>query len=216
MVRCSPMIEVLLADDHVMLREGICARFEASPDIRIAAEAGSISEILKLLRAAKFHVILLDIKLSDGSGISVIRKIRALQPKTRIIVLTMYDHPQYAIHALKKGAHGYVVKGAPVEELVEAIHAVLEGKQFVSPVMAEKLEGIMKEGPRKAALDSLSHREFEVLTRLASGLSVKEVAKHIGVSQKTVTTYRTRLMDKLKLANNAEIVRYALDTLLID
>ena len=210
------MIDVLLADDHVMLREGICARFESSRDIRIAGEAGSVAEILKLLRAAKFHVILLDIKLEDGSGINIIRKIRKLQPKIRIIVLTMYDHPQYAIHALKKGAHGYVVKGAPVEELIEAIHAVLEGKRFISPAMAVKLEGLMKEGPRKAALDSLSHREFEVLTRLASGLSVKEVAKHIGVSQKSVTTYRTRLMDKLNLANNAEIVRYALDTLLID
>lgn len=210
------MIDVLLADDHTMLREGICARFESSSDIRIAGEAGSIAEILKLLRTAKFHVILLDIKLADGSGIALIRKIHKLQPKIRIIMLTMYDHPQYAIHALKKGANGYVVKGAPVEELVAAIRAVLEGKRFISPVMAAKLEGIMKEGRRKAALDSLSHREFEVLTRLASGLSVKEVAKHIGVSQKTVTTYRTRLMDKLNLANNAEIVRYALDTLLID
>ncbi|MFH0908529.1 MAG: response regulator transcription factor [bacterium] len=210
------MIDVLLADDHVMLREGICARFESSPDIRIAAEAGSTRDILKFLRAAKFHVILLDIKLADGSGMSIIRKIRRLQPKLRIIMLTMYDHPQYAIQALKKGAHGYVVKGAPVEELMSAIRAVVEGRRFISPVMADKLEGVMKEGCRKGALGSLSHREFEVLTHIASGLSVKEVAKQIGVSQKTVTTYRTRLMEKLNLANNAEIVRYALDALLID
>jgi DNA-binding NarL/FixJ family response regulator len=210
------MIRVLLVDDHAMLRQGIRAFLRSCRDVRISGEAGSAKEMLRELRARDYDVVVLDIKLGDGSGISLLRKIRGLRPGAQVLILTMYDNTQYAAHAIEHGARGYVVKGAAVDELAEAIRTVHAGKLFVSPSLKRRMSRWVKDVRRQDLVDLLSHREYEVLTRLAKGLTLKEVAAHLGVSTKTVTTYRTRLMDKLSLSNNADIVRFALKAQLID
>jgi DNA-binding NarL/FixJ family response regulator len=210
------MIRILLVDDHAMLRQGIRAHLRTCRDIRIADEAGSGKEMMTLLRRKPYDVIVLDIKLSDGSGLTMLRKIRALRPSTRIVILTMYDSTQYASHALEHGVKGYVVKGAAVDELTAAIRAVHAGKVFVSPSIKRRMARWVKDVRRQDQLDRLSPREYEVLKSLANGQTLKEVAANLGVSTKTITTYRTRLLDKLNLSTNADIVRIAIRAQLVD
>lgn len=210
------MIRLLLVDDHVMLREGIRSMLADHKDICIEGEVGSAAEMFACLKKNRFDVIILDIKLTDASGVALLQRIKRLQPKVKVIMLTMFDQVHYAIHALQSGADAYVVKGATTDELLEAIHDVRRGKTYVSASMASKLAGWVRPGRGDTELDALSHREFEVLTMLGRGLSVKEIAAHLTVSQKSVTTYRSRLMQKLHLSNNAEIVKFAVNSLLVD
>ena len=210
------MIRLMLADDHAMLREGLRSKLANSPDIEIVGEAGSAKELLASIAALKPSVMILDMKLPDANGVTLIRQIKTSLPNCKIVVLTMYDHVRYAVHALESGADGFVVKGAPFEELLQAIHTVTNGSTFVSSTMASKLVGHLKRGKRKGSLESLSQREFEVLILLGNGLSVKEIAYQLGVSEKSVTTYRARVMEKLQMANKTDLIRYAIESGLIE
>lgn len=210
------MIRLMLVDDHAMLREGLRSKFESCADIQIVGEAASAREFLSKLPAAKPSVAILDMKLPDGNGITLIRQVKEAQPDCRIVVLTMYDHVRYAVHALESGAEGFVVKGAPFDELLKAVRTVAGNGTYVSSAMASKLVGHLKRGKRKGSLESLSQREFEVLILLGNGLAIKEIAGQLGVSEKSVTTYRARVMEKLQLASKAEIIRYALEAGLVE
>lgn len=210
------MITLMLADDHAMLREGLRSKFASSPDIEVVGEAASAKELMTEITTLKPSVMILDIKLPDANGMTLIRQIKTALPKCRIIVLTMYDHVRYAVHALESGADGFVVKGAPFEELLQAIHTVSSGNTFVSSTMAAKLAGHLKRGKRKGSLESLSQREFEVLILLGNGLAVKEIALQLGISEKSVTTYRARVMEKLQMANKTDLIRYAIESGLIE
>ena len=210
------MIKLMLADDHAMLREGLRSKFASSPDIEVVGEAASGKELMAKIATLKPSVMILDMKLPDANGVTLIRQIKASLPNCKIVVLTMYDHVRYAVHALESGADGFVVKGAPFEELLQAIHTVSNGNTFVSSTMASKLVGHLKRGKRKGSLESLSQREFEVLILLGNGLSVKEIAYQLGVSEKSVTTYRARVMEKLQMANKTDLIRYAIESGLIE
>lgn len=210
------MIRLMLVDDHAMLREGLRSKFERCADIQIVAEAGAAEELMSLLGKASPDVLIVDIKLPDANGISLMEQIKKDLPKVKVIILTMYDHVRYALHSFERGADGFVVKGAPFEELLQAVRDVIGGKTYVSSEMAAKLVGRLKKGKPAAALDLLSKREFEVLTMLSGGLSIKQTAEQLGLSSKSVTTYRTRVMEKLHLNTNADIVRYAMETGLLE
>ena len=210
------MIKLMLVDDHVMLREGLRSKFESCQDIQIVGEASSAGELLEKLPTVKPTAIILDMKLPDANGVTLIRQIKAVVPSCKIIVLTMYDHVRYAVHALESGADGFVVKGAPYEELMQAVRTVSSNNTYVSSAMASKLAGHLKRGKRKGSLESLSQREFEVLILLGNGLSVKEIAYQLGVSEKSVTTYRARVMEKLQMANKTDLIRYAIESGLIE
>ena len=210
------MIKLMLVDDHAMLREGLRSKFEKCPDIQIVAEAGSAHELMTKLPEARPTVILLDMKLPDANGITLIRQIKEAHPQRRIVVLPMYDHARYAEHALESGADGFVVKGSAFEELLQATRSVAEGKPFVSAGMAAKLGGRLKKGKRTGQLESLSQREFEVLVLLGTGLSVKEIAGQLGVSEKSVTTYRARVMEKLQLNTKSDLIRYTIEAGLVE
>ena len=210
------MIRLMLADDHAMLREGLRSKLGGSPDIEVVGEAGSAKELTTKIASLKPSVIILDMKLPDANGVTLIRQIKIDQPNCKIIVLTMYDHVRYAVHALESGADGFVVKGAPFEDLLQAIHTVAGNSTYVSPAMASKLASHLKRGKRKGSLESLSQREFEVLILLGNGLSVKEIAYQLGVSEKSVTTYRARVMEKLQMANKTDLIRYAIESGLIE
>jgi DNA-binding NarL/FixJ family response regulator len=209
------MIRLVLADDHAMLREGLRSKFETCEDIRVVGEAATAAELMRGL-AAKPDVVVLDMKLPDANGITMVREVKLRQPACRVIILTMYDHARYAAHAFESGADGFVVKGSPFEELLQAVRAVAAGGTYTSPSMTAKLMAHAKRGKRKGSLESLSQREFEVLILLCSGLAVKEVAFQLSVSEKSVTTYRARVMEKLQLSNKTELIRFAIEAGLID
>jgi DNA-binding NarL/FixJ family response regulator len=206
------MVGLVLVDDHALLRECLRARLECSPDTRVLHEAGSGAELLKALPKLKPHVIILDVALPDASGIGLIPQIRQIHPRVRIIVLTMHDHVRYVRHALENGADGYVVKGSPFDELERAIETVMQGSTYVSSPLSSKLLNRLTCASENDALAQLSAREFEVLTLLGRGLTVKAAGLLMGISLKTVSTYRTRLMEKLTLSSSGEIVKFALQS----
>lgn len=199
-----------------MLREGLRSKFADCPDIEMIAEACSGQEVLSLLKLHQPDVIILDIKMPDANGISLMQQIRNTHPTCKFVILTMYDHVRYALHALECGADGFVVKGSSFEELLQAVRDVRNSKTYVSSSMAPKLADRLRRKKHDLSLDALSQREFEVLTLLSSGLSVKEAAKQMGISEKTVTTYRARLMEKLNLSNKADLIRVALESGLLE
>ena len=210
------MIDLLLVDDHAMLREGLRSKFADCDDVNIIGEAGDGKELLALLKTAKPDVIIMDIKMPDTSGISLMQHVANIVPNCRVVILTMYDHVRYALHALESGAHGFVVKGSPFDELLQAVRDVHENKTYISSTMAPKLADRFRRRKDDMSLDSLSQREFEVFTLLGSGLSLKEAASQMGISDKTVTTYRARLMEKLDLSNKADLIRVALELGLVE
>lgn len=206
------MIKVMIVDDHTMFREGLCQQFNACADIKLVGEADSAATLLPQLARAMPDVIILDIKLPDGNGTSLIAKINAALPRCKIVILTMYDHVRYALHALEQGANGFVLKGAPFEELIAAVRDTAAGKQFVCRETSRKLAIQVQNGNHNfTPLDILSKREFEVLTHLGRGFSAKEIANILKLSAKTISTYKQRLMLKLKLNSQAELIRFAID-----
>lgn len=206
------MIKLMIVDDHAMFREGLRQQFAQCLDIQIVAEAGSIEQMKMLLEQSRPDVIILDIKLPDGSGASQISYIKKKLPKCRVIILTMYDNARYAIHAFEQYADGFVVKGSPFSELLTAVHNVIVGKRFVSQATGNHLaDHIHADGRKPYRLDSLSKREFEVLTHLSLGLRSNEIAAKLDLSEKTVSTYKVRLMQKLNLTSLSDLIRFAID-----
>lgn len=206
------MIKLMIVDDHAMFREGLRQQFTQCLDIQIAAEAGSIEQMKVLLEKSRPDVIILDIKLPDGSGTSQIPNIKQTLPNCRVVILTMYDNVRYAIHAFEQGADGFVVKGSSFNELLAAVRNVISGKRFVSQSTGNSLAGqIHPDGRHPSRLDSLSKREFEVLTHLSQGLHSNEIAAKLELSEKTVSTYKVRLMQKLNLTNLTDLIRFTID-----
>ncbi|MBU1694841.1 MAG: response regulator transcription factor [Verrucomicrobia bacterium] len=210
------MIRLMLADDHVMLREGLRSQFSRSPDLQVVGEAGSPAELLGLLPRVKPDVLILDLNFPEGNGIAKLAQIQKTCGGCKIIVLTMYSHVRYATHALDSGASGFVVKGAPFEELIEAVRTVCRGETYICRTMRSRIAAQKRRGRRPDVLGSLSQREFEVLVLLGNGLALKEIAAQLGVSEKSVTTYRARIQQKLQLKNRAELIRYALESNLVE
>lgn len=210
------MIRLLLADDHVMLREGLRSKFAEYPDIAVIAEAGHAGQLLGLLPTHRPDVVILDLKLPDTNGLALLKRIKDMVPGSRVVVLTMYDHVRYAQQSIDRGADGFVVKGAPFEELVQAVRDAAQGRRFVCSHTAAKLAGRRRMGRARTLLETLSPREFEVFTMFSGGTTVKATAQQLGISEKSVTTYRTRLKNKLHLSTNAALIRFAIESGLLE
>jgi DNA-binding NarL/FixJ family response regulator len=210
------MISVMLVDDHTMFREGLRRSFAECDDIQVVGEAGTAEELMKNLPRNKPNVVILDIKLPDIDGPALIQNIKSVSPASKVVILTMFNHPRYALHSLQNGADGFVVKGSPFNELLTAIKTVCRDKTYICTEIAPELIGQLKQAGKDSLLDNLSPREFEVLTLLGSGLSLKEVGARIGIDEKTVGTYRARLMTKLHLSTKADLFRIALESGVIE
>jgi DNA-binding NarL/FixJ family response regulator len=207
------MITVILVDDHAMLREGLRSRFRTCSDIEVVGEAGTGEELQALLKQITADVVIMDIKLPDISGIKLMQKVRQAFPECQTVILTMYDNVRYALMALNAGAKGYVVKGSPFEELFEAVQCAASDRTYVSKAIVPKLLQRIRRGETASpGLEMLSDREFEALTLLSSGLPLKQAATRMGVSEKTLSTYRSRFMNKLHLKNTTDLVRFSLET----
>lgn len=210
------MIRVLLADDHAIVRAGLKELLEDTGDIEVAGEATNGQDVMAQIRARDFDVAVLDMTMPGRSGIELIKLVKDEKPKLRILVLTMHSEEQYAVRALKAGASGYLTKEAAADQLVAAIRRIAAGGAYVSPETAERL--VLDTGPHAVAAPHtlLSDREFQVLQMIAGGRSVGEIAKRLSLSVKTVSTHKTRILQKMGLSNQAELIRYALEHKLLD
>lgn len=211
------MIKVLLADDHSIVRAGLRRIIEESEDIEVVAEAENGRQAIHLAEIRKPDVVIVDISMPGLDGLEVISQLRSQQPDLPIIVLTMHEEEQYVVRAIEAGAMGYVTKRSAPEQLVRAIRQVQAGSRYLTPEATEALAlRVAKGSDGKSALDSLSTRELQVLRRLAMGHTNREIAEAYGIGIKTVDTYRSRLLKKLNLRNNADLSRFAIQNRLIE
>ena len=210
------MIRVLVVDDHGIVRAGICRLLEAEPDMEVTGETGSGHEAVRLCRELRPDVVLLDFALPDLDGLEVTRQIVEMDQGTKVLILTMYSSEEYAFRLLRSGASGFLVKGSPAEEMLLALRKVTREGRYVTPSIVDKLVGRIGQPSGDAPESALSDREMQVLVRLASGLTTKEVAGALNLSPSTVETYRGRVLDKLNLRNNTELTRFAIRRGLID
>ncbi len=209
-------MRVLIADDHAVFRRGLKETL-AEAFSRIAfGEARTAQEALDHVRRQDWDVVILDISMPGKSGLDILDELKRLRRKLPILLLSMHPEEQFARRALKGGAAGYLTKDSVPEELKEAVRRVVVGGRYVSATLAEKLAVDLREGADRPIHELLSDREFQVLRMIASGKTVKQIAEEIALSVKTVSTYRARILEKTGMKTNAELIRYALQTQLVD
>lgn len=205
------MTSVLIADDHAVVRAGLRQILSSNASIRVNGEAASGTEVMAAIRAQRFDVIVLDMSMPGRSGLELIRQIKDEQPQTRILVLSMHQEDQYAVRSLKAGASGYLNKDSAPELLVEAIKKVAGGGAFISPAIAEQLAHGVIRSQEQPPHTLLSDREFEVFQMLVAGESVSVIADKLNLSVKTVSTHKSRIMQKMNMQSATEMIRYALE-----
>ncbi len=209
------MLKILVADDHPVVRMGLKQILSETKDMMVADEAQTGQEVLKKAIKNDFDVILLDISMPGKNGLDILRELRNKRPKVPVLILSIYPEDQYAVRVLKLGAAGYLTKESAPEELTNAIRKVSQGRKYISPSLAEKLAADLEFDSEKAPHETLSDREYQVLCLLATGKRLKDIAEQLDLSIKTISTYRTRILDKMQMHNNAEMIRYALNNKLV-
>ena len=212
----NTMAKVLIADDHALLRNGIKQLLADEKSIKKVGEASSGRETLAQLQAEPWDLLILDINMPDRSGIDILRQVRLTHTDTRILVLSGFPERQYAVNVLRAGASGYLNKEMAPEELLTAVRTVLQGRRYVTPALAELLLNEMDKDHDKPAHNILSEREFQVFRKLATGRAATDIADELCISVKTVSTYRTRIFEKMGFTSNADITTYALRNNLIE
>lgn len=204
------MINVVICDDHSMVRRGIRDTLSEATDIRVTGESGSYSEVREVLRSQPCDVLVLDLNLPGRSGLEVLESVLETHPTIRFLIVSMFAEDQYAIRCLKAGAHGYLNKAGDPEELVSAVRAIAQGRKYVTAAVSEMLvENLSSPTPEKLH-SALSERELQTLMKIATGKRLADIAEELMLSPKTVSVYRSRLLEKLKLSNNAELTVYAI------
>jgi two-component system, NarL family, invasion response regulator UvrY len=209
------MHSVLIADDHPMVRAGMRQFLEAELKPRKIAEVATGQEVLDALRTDRFDLLILDLNMPDRGGLDILRNIQSSQPQLRVLVVSGYPERQYAVNVLKAGAAGYLQKEAAAEELIRAVNTVLAGRRYVSGTLAEQLVSDLDGDRDQPAHAALSEREFQIFCKLAMGRSVSEIARELFLSVKTVSTYRSRILEKMNFSSNADMTTYALRNELI-
>jgi two-component system invasion response regulator UvrY len=210
------MIRILIADDHPIVRAGLRQIVAEAADIVVAAEAADGHEVLTQVRGSDFDVVLLDLTIPGLSGLDVLKQLKVERPNLRVLILSVHAEDQYAIRVLRAGAWGYVTKASAPEQLIGAIRKVHEGRRYVSPTLAERLADQLEGGAATMPHEGLSDREYQVLCLLASGKTVTEIAAALALSVKTVSTYRSRILEKMGMRSNAELTHYAIQNRLVD
>jgi two-component system invasion response regulator UvrY len=210
------MIRVLIADDHPIVRQGLRQILSEIPDMVVAGEAVNGQQALDQVRAGGWDVLVLDITMPDRSGLDILKELKHQQPHLPVLVLSIHAEEQFAVRLLKAGASGYLTKENAPDELVKAIRKVVDGGKYISQSLAESLAFSLDVASDRPPHETLSDREFQVMQLMASGKTLTEIAEELSLSPKTVSTYRTRLLEKMNLKTNAEIVRYAIEKGLVE
>jgi two-component system, NarL family, invasion response regulator UvrY len=210
------MKKILLVDDHEVLRDGVKRIFDRQPEMTIFGEASTVQEALELVRNQDWDIVVLDISLGDRSGLEVLKTLKEIRPRLPVLILSLHSEEQFARRALKAGASGYITKDSQRAELVKAVNTIMSGGTYLSPALAEKLIIDLREGVDRALHETLSDREFEVLSLIASGKTVSEIAGILFLSDSTISTYRGRILEKMRMKTNAELTHYAIRNKLVD
>ena len=209
------MIQIAIADDHALIREGVKKILRRQPDMRLIGEAGNGSELLEILRDVEPEVLILDITLPGRSGLDLLGDIKRLRPKLAVLVLSMFEEERFALRVLRSGAAGYVCKSSAAEQLVTAIRKVVAGGRYVSPAMAEILASELSGSSEKSGHEQLSNRELQVLCMIGTGKAVKQIAAELAISVNTVSTHRARILKKMNMRSTAALIRYAVEHSLV-
>jgi two-component system, NarL family, invasion response regulator UvrY len=209
------MIHILIVDDHAVVRDGVRRLVDEQLGAAVFGEASTAQEALKLVREAYWDVVVLDIALGERNGLEVLKELQQLCPKLPVLILSMHAEDQYARRAFKAGAAGYITKDSSRAELVTALNKVIHGRKYVSPMLAEKLVVDMTRGTGQPLHEALSDRELEVMSLIASGKTVSQIAELLSLSDKTISTYRARILEKMHMKTNAELIHYAIQNKLV-
>ena len=210
------MIKVLIADDHAVVREGVKHILSEMPDMLIAGEAGRGQEVLEKVGKNEYDLILLDIAMPGRDGLEILKDLKLQKPKLPVLILSMFPEEQYALRALKSGASGYLTKDSIPDELIKAIQKIVRGGKYISSSFSEKMLFSFDSDAEKPLHETLSDREYQVMRMIASGKTLKEIADELALSVKTVSTYKSRILDKTGMKNNVELTHYAVKHRLVD
>jgi DNA-binding NarL/FixJ family response regulator len=207
------MIRVLIADDHPVVREGLKLIVAETTDMVVAAEAEDGQEVVDLLESVECDVVVLDISMPRKSGVEAFHEIHPRYPDLPVLILSVHPETQYALHLLRAGVAGYLTKDRAPRDLVAAIRRVAYGGRYITPALADRLAFSIEKGGKTLPHELLSPRELQVLGKIATGMQIKDIAEELGLSVKTISTYRARILAKLNLQNTAELIRYAFEHL---
>jgi DNA-binding NarL/FixJ family response regulator len=209
------MIRVLLADDHTLLRASLTQLLDQTGFIKVIAQAGDYPETLKAITTYSVDLVILDISMPGKNGVEIIKILKTKFPSLKILIVSMHPEDQYAVRCLKAGASGYLTKNAAPEKLVDAIQVVVSGRKFITAELAESLACHLIHDTEKPLHSNLSDREFQTIRMIAQGKRLSEIADELSLSPKTVSVYRSRILEKMRMKNNGELTRYALENGLI-
>ena len=210
------MIRIGIVDDHVLIREGVKKILQKISDMEVIAETDNIPQLFRLIPNSDMHVLVLDINIPGRSGLDALAEVKKRWPQLPILVLSMHPEETFALRALKAGASGYVTKSSAAEELVGAIRKVVSGGRYISPAAAELLAAELEIPGEGRLHERLSNREFQVMRMIAAGRTVGQISTDISLSTNTINTYRARILEKMGMRSNAELIRYAVENHLID
>ena len=209
------MLKILIADDHPVFRRGLKQIIAETTDMVVAGEATNGWEALSKVRTGDYDLVLLDISMPDKDGMDVLTQLKNERPALLVLMVSMHPEEQYAVRALKAGASGYLTKESAPDELIVAIRKVSTGRKYVSSALAERLAALLQEDAEVLPHEVLSSREYQVMCMIASGKTLKEIAEELSLSIKTISTYRSRILEKMKMRNNAELIHYAVKNRLV-
>ena len=208
-------MRILIVDDHAVVRYGVKNILDQQLDESEFGEAGTAYEALKLVSEERWDAVLLDISLGGRNGLEVLREMKQIRPRLPVLIFSMHSEEEYARRAFKTGAAGYITKGTSRSEVIKAINKVVGGGRYITPALAEYLVLDMQRGTDKPPHESLSDREFEVMCLIASGKTVSQIAELLSLSDKTISTYRARILEKMSMKTNAELTHYAIKNKLV-
>lgn len=205
------MIKILIVDDHAVVRQGLRKILSEQPDMAVIDEAGSAEQLMEIVGTKKWDILIMDISMPGKSGLDVLKQLHQEQPRLPILFLSMLPEEQFAVRVLQAGASGYMTKETAPEELVKAVRKICAGGKYISSAVAEKFAGQFNSKTQQLPHEKLSEREFQVLCKIASGKPLTKIAEELYLSVKTVTTYRARVLAKMSMTSNAELIRYGVE-----
>lgn len=210
------MKNILLVDDHSIVRQGLKNLISLEKDLQVTGEASSGLEAIKLVKVNNYDAIVLDISMPDKNGVDTLHDLKHVAPDLPVLILSGFAEQQYALNLMRSGCKGYLTKDSDADEIIKAIRTVANGKKYISAELAELMSEALIQPTEKLLHEQLSEREFQVFFKIASGLSPTEIGEILNISIKTVSTYRSRILDKMHLKSNADLTYYAIKNLLIE